>query len=238
MLAPYVNPRYPGWDLSIDDQRRADVWLADLADFVRRGEMPTLELVWLPSDHTAGARSGMRTPRAYMADNDLALGRMIEALSRTPFWKSTVVFVVEDDAQGGADHVDSHRAPMLVISPYNRSGVVHRFVNTTDVLATIEQILGLGTLSQFDTFGRPLAGIFANRPDLRPFQALTPEQPLDEMNPPDGPAARQSLRLDLGAPDAADEALFNEILWRTLKGYGTPFPGPRRMSVLDLERGF
>src|ERR1700693_2589311 len=97
----------------------------------------------LPNDHTSGASAGRPTPRAYMADNDLALGRIVEALSRSPFWKSTVVFVVRADAQNGRDHVDSHRAPFFVISPYNRPGTVHRFVNTTDALATIERILGL-----------------------------------------------------------------------------------------------
>src|SRR6185437_15957945 len=103
-----TNPDFPGFDMSIPDQRRADVWIEELAHFSRRGTMPALQIVRLPNDHTAGARAGMPTPRAYMADNDLALGRMIEALSRSPFWKNTVVFVVEDDAQNGPDHVDSH----------------------------------------------------------------------------------------------------------------------------------
>ena len=130
--------------------------------------MPALQLLWLPNDHTAGTRAGLPTPRAYMADNDLALGRIIEALSHEPFWKNTVVFVLEDDAQAGADHVDSHRSVLLVASPYNRPGVIHRFVNTTDVLATIEEILGLRSFSHFDHFGRTLADVFATEPDLRP----------------------------------------------------------------------
>ena len=119
-----------------------------------------------------------------MADNDLALGRMVEALSKSPFWKSTVVFVLEDDAQNGPDHVDSHRSPFFAISPWAADGVFHRFANTTDVLATIEEILGLGTLSQFDHFGRPLHEIWRNTPDLRPYVALTPAVSLDEVNPP------------------------------------------------------
>jgi hypothetical protein len=236
-VAPYTSPTYPPWDLGIRDQQRADAWIAELAGYVRAGRLPALEILHLPNDHTSGAKPGMPTPRAYMADNDLALGRIVEALSHSPFWHDTVVFVLEDDAQDGPDHLDSHRAPLLVISPYNHAGAVHRFANTTDVLATIEEILGLGTLSHFDTFGRPLRGIFAATADLTPYQALTPEQPLGDTNPAAGPAAQQSLRLDFSAPDAADAAALNAILWQSLKG-GAPYPRPARISTLEVQRGF
>jgi YVTN family beta-propeller protein len=235
--APYTSPTYPAWDLAIPDQRRADAWLAELADYVRQGQMPALEVLHLPNDHTSGAKPGMPTPRASMADNDLALGRIVEGLSHSPFWKDTVVFVVEDDAQNGPDHVDSHRAPFLVISPYSRRGAVHRFANTTDVLATIEDILGLDSLSHFDTFGRPLRSIFTATPDLTPYQTQVPKQPLSDVNPPNAPGATQSLRLDFSAPDAAPAAELNEILWRTLKGR-EPYPAPARLSTLDVQRGF
>jgi DNA-binding beta-propeller fold protein YncE len=235
--APYTSPTYPAWDLAIPDQRRADAWLAELADYVRQGQMPALEVLHLPNDHTSGAKPGMPTPRASMADNDLALGRIVEGLSHSPFWKDTVVFVVEDDAQNGPDHVDSHRAPLLVISPYNRRGAVHRFANTTDVLATIEDILGLDSLSHFDSFGRPLRSIFAATPDLTPYQAQVPKQPLTDVNPPNAPGATQSMRLDFTAPDAAPAAELNEILWRTLKG-GEPYPAAARLSTLDVQRGY
>jgi hypothetical protein len=223
--------------MNILDQRRADVWLRDLEEFVRKGEMPALEIVHLPADHTAGGRAGRRTPRAYMADNDLALGRMVEALSKTAFWKETVFFVLEDDAQDGPDHVDSHRSVLLVVSPYNRGAAPHRFVNTTDVLATVEEILGLPALSQFDHFGRPLREVFADAPDLRPYQALTPSQPLDEMNPAEGRAARDSERLDLSREDIADMDLFNRVLWRAIKGDDTPYPSARKLSSLAYMRG-
>jgi DNA-binding beta-propeller fold protein YncE len=235
--APYTSPTYPAWDLAIPDQRRADAWLAELAGYVRQGQMPALEVLHLPNDHTSGTKPGMPTPRASMADNDLALGRIVEGLSHSPFWKDTVVFVVEDDAQNGPDHVDSHRAPFLAISPYSRRGAVHRFANTTDVLATIEDILGLDSLSHFDTFGRPLRGIFAATPDLTPYQALVPAQALTDVNPPNAPAASQSMRLDFTAPDAAPAAELNEILWRTLKG-DEPYPAPARLSTLDVQRGY
>ncbi|HYU33698.1 MAG TPA: SMP-30/gluconolactonase/LRE family protein [Thermoanaerobaculia bacterium] len=235
-LAAYTDPDYPGWDLDVSDQRRADVWLERHREWERSGDMPVLQLLWLPNDHTAGARPGAPTPRAYMSDNDRALGRVIEALSNSRFWKETVVFVLEDDSQAGPDHVDSHRSVMLVISPYNRPGTVHRFVNTTDVLATIEAILGLHSLSHFDHFGRPLANLFASEPDLRPYKALQPSVPWTEVNPPAGAGAMASAKLDLDEADSGQDDLFNHVLWQAMKG-GAPYPGARNATLLDLERG-
>ncbi|MDQ2890926.1 MAG: hypothetical protein M3R65_10320 [Gemmatimonadota bacterium] len=132
-----------------------------------------------------------------MADNDLALGRMIDALSRSPFWKNTVVFVVEDDAQNGPDHVDSHRAPAFVISAYNRGGVVHRWTNTTDVVATIGESLHMGSLSQFDYYGRPLRDIWTGVPNLAPYAAIVPNVDLNEKTTKRSAGAAASARLDL-----------------------------------------
>ena len=233
-LRPDISTAYPPFDMSIPDQRRADVWIAELQEFVRRGEMPQLEIMHLPGDHTAGARPGMRTPRACMADNDLALGRIVEALSHSPFWRDTVVFVLEDDAQAGPDHFDSHRSPLLVISAYNRPGTVSRFANTTDVIAAIEDILGLGRLSQFDYFSRPLTDVFSSTPDLRPYSAIKPAQSLDELNPAKGPGAEESKAFDLSAPDRIDDAAFNRVLWKAVKGDGTPVPPPRYASPVHL----
>ncbi|HSU15729.1 bifunctional YncE family protein/alkaline phosphatase family protein [Longimicrobium sp.] len=232
-LAGTTNPDFPGFGQTIPDQRRADVWIAELQRYVQRGEMPALEIVRLPNDHTSGARAGLPTPRAAFADNDLALGRMVEALSRSPFWRNTVMIVLEDDAQNGPDHVDSHRSPLLVISAYNRPGTIHRFANTTDVIRTMEEILGLQSLSQFDGFGRPLREIWAAEPDLAPYVALVPEQRLDELNPPNTPGDRASAMLDLRTEDAADEDLFNRVLWEAIKGPGVPYPGPRRMPASE-----
>ncbi|MGH9761282.1 MAG: bifunctional YncE family protein/alkaline phosphatase family protein, partial [Blastocatellia bacterium] len=125
-LGPDICPTYPPFNFEIPDQVRADAWIAELNQFAKDGEMPALEVMHLPSDHTAGGRAGLGTPRAYMADNDLALGRIVEALSKSPFWKDTVVFVLEDDSQAGPDHVDSHRSPFFAISAYSRPGVIHR----------------------------------------------------------------------------------------------------------------
>ena len=234
-LASHTNASYPGFDLNIPDQRRADVWISELAEFTRRGAMPALEIVRLPNDHTSGARAGAPTPQAYAADNDLALGRMVDALSHSPFWRNTVVFVLEDDAQNGPDHVDSHRSPMLIISPWVRAGVVHRFANTTDVIRTMEEILGLDALSQFDYFGRPLRDIWSDSPDTRPWSVLTPKVDLNAKNPAGTTGATESARLDLEIEDVAAEDPFNRIIWNAVKP-GIPYPGSRRGAVLETVR--
>ena len=244
-LEAVTSPDYPAFDVAIPDQRRADAWIAELKSFVRQGRMPALEILHLPMDHTAGTRAGACTPRACMADNDLALGRIVEELMRSPFWRSTVEFVLEDDAQSGPDHVDSHRSVLLVLSPYSRAHTVHRFVNTTDVLATIEEFLGLAPLSQFDRFGRALRDVWTEEPDLTPYVAVRPAQPLDERNRASRGARDSGVRdsgvrdrrtLDLSAADRIDDALFNRVLWQAIKGPHVPLPAPRRGSTLDLVR--
>lgn len=230
-LLDVASREYPPWNLDIPDQKRADVWISDLQKYTAAGSMPALQILRLPNDHTSGASAGKPTPRAYVADNDLALGRIVEALSHSPFWKDSVVFVLEDDAQSGSDHVDSHRSVLLAISPYCRGGVVHRFANTTDVLATIEEILGLDSLSHFDFYGRPLRGIFCSEPDLRPYDAIKPAVDLDEKNPAETPEAKASAKLDFSKPDAADEAILNRVLWKVVKG-DAPMPEPKRAPAL------
>ena len=236
-LRATTNPQYPGFNLDIQDQKRADVWLAELQTYTQSGSMPALEIVRLGNDHTQGGSAGKPTPRAHVADNDLALGRMIAALSRTPFWRSTVVFVLEDDAQNGPDHVDSHRSPLLVISAYNKPGAYHRFTNTTDVIRTIEGILKLESLSHFDYYGRPLTDVWSETPDLRPYDVLTPGVSLTERNPTVSRGALESLRLSLDKEDESDDNDFSEILWHVVKGYDRPYPGPTRMGMLEARRG-
>ncbi|HSZ62977.1 MAG TPA: alkaline phosphatase family protein [Terriglobales bacterium] len=227
----YVSPTYPAFDLKTPDQARADAWIAELEKFSRDGDMPKLEIMHLPSDHTAGGRAGFHTPRAFMADNDLALGRIVEALSKSRFWKDTVIFVLEDDSQAGPDHIDSHRSCFFAISAYNRPGTIHRFANTTDVVAAIEDILGLGRLSKFDYFSRSLSDIFADTPDLSPYPSIVPEADRNEINPPATPAAKASAKLDFSAPDRVDDATFNQILWSMIKG-SQPLPATAAQAPL------
>jgi hypothetical protein len=170
-----------------------------------------------------------------VADNDLALGRIVDALSRSQFWKETVVFVLEDDSQSGPDHVDSHRSVLLVISPYNHPGTYHRFVNTTDVVASIEDILHLGRLSKYDYFSRPLMDVFASTPDLTPYAAVPARADLDEMNAPRTAAARLSSGLDFTAADRVKDGLLNQILWRIVKGSAPFSPPPDKAPLHALE---
>lgn len=235
-LAAHTDSAYPGWDLAIRDQRRVDEWLVRLRGWVDTGTMPALQIVYLPQDHTSGATPGAPTPRAMVADNDLALGRLVDALSHSPFWKNTVVFVMEDDAQNGPDHVDSHRSPLLVVSPYSKGGVFHRFTNTTDALRTMEEILKLDALSQFDHYGHPLREIWRDTPDTTAYTALTPAVPLAELNPAGTRAARESRKLDFSVVDAADMDAFNRVLWMAVKGDQAPYPGTHRMSMLEARR--
>jgi YVTN family beta-propeller protein len=234
-LAANTDPAYAGFNVRIPDQKRADEWIKELHEFVRRGSMPQLEIVRLPNDHTSYGSPGLPTPRAFVADNDVALGRMVEALSNSPFWKSTVMFVLEDDAQAGPDHVDSHRSVALAISPYTKGGVLHRWTNTTDVIATITEILRLGSLSQFDYYGRPLRDIWTSAPDLRPYATLKPEQPLDQLNPAGGRDADASRGLDLRFEDRVEDELGDRLLWRMIKGTA-PYPGATRMPALQWKR--
>ena len=234
-LPPDVSPTYQPFDLTTLDQNRIDAWIAEFNDFLAHDNMPQLEIMHLPNDHLAAARPGKCTPKACMADNDLALGRLVEALSHSPRWKDTVIFVVEDDAQAGPDHIDSHRAPFYAISAYNKPGTVHRFINTTDVVAAIEDILHMGRLSKFDYFSRSLADIFSPTPDLTAYTPVIPKQDLNEKNPAKTAAATLSEGLDLSAADRVDDKLYNRILWLMLKGDTVPPMVHHRAPLPALE---
>jgi hypothetical protein len=223
-LAAHTDPDYPGFDMTLPDTVRAEHWLASFAHQVAGDSMPALSILYLPYDHTAGGRKGSPTPGAYVANNDRALGLIVEALSRSRYWRDTAVFVIEDDAQDGPDHVDSHRSVLLVISAYGHAGVRHRFANTVDVLTTIDRILGLGAMSKFDRNGRVLNECFGGTPDLTPYRALASDVTLQELNPDKTVAARMSRTLDLSAPDRADAAQMNRVLWLAIKGPERPYP--------------
>jgi hypothetical protein len=204
----------------------------ELKDFESKGSLPNFMIMLLPNDHTAGTRPGMPTPRAMVADNDLALGRIVEAVSKSRFWPETVILVTEDDPQAGLDHVDGHRTVGLVISPYTRRGEVVR-ANYTQIsmLRTIELILGLPHMNQLDLSADAMTDCFTEKPDLRPFTALPNRIPLDEMNPPLKALmgtrrfwAEKSLQMDFEDVDLIDEDTLNRILWHSVKGYETPYP--------------
>ncbi len=232
-LRPHLAAKTVGWSMEVPDAFRANAFIRELAEFEKRGTFPDLVLICLPNDHTSGTREGSPTPAACVADNDLAFGRIIEALSRSRFWKETAVFGIEDDPQDGWDHVSGYRTTAYVASPYTKRGrVVRTRYNTLSILRTIENILGLPPMNQFDAAADPMFDCFTETPDLAPFEAVANRVPLDAMNPPaaaiDDPLLREhaviSARLDFERVDACPEDVLNRILWHALKGSGAPFP--------------
>jgi YVTN family beta-propeller protein len=231
-LEPYTHPRYPWFPLLIPDVYRAKIFIDELKEFEKKGELPNLIYVTLPCNHTEGTRPGFPTPKAMVADNDLALGRIVEAVSKSRFWPETCILVVEDDPQDGFDHVDAHRTVALVISPYTKRRFVdHTNYNQTGMVKTIELILGLPPMNQLDLSATPMRNCFQDKPDLTPYAALPNKIPLDTMNPPlrslRGKAlywAVKSDTLDLDEGDKADEETLNRILWHATRGYETPYP--------------
>jgi DNA-binding beta-propeller fold protein YncE len=184
-LAADSNRAFPAFDLDVPEQARVEEFLREWSEFEASGEPPRLMLVRLPNDHTAGRAAARPTAKAMMAEHDYALGRLVQAVTKSKFWPQTAIFVVEDDAQDGADHIDSHRAPAFVISPYARRGFVdNTLYSTPSVLRTIELILGLRPMTQFDAAAPPLAAAFSSQPDNAPYEAVRPEQSFDEKNPP------------------------------------------------------
>ena len=177
------------------------------------------------NDHTEGTTSGIRSPISCVADNDQSVGIMVEGLSKSKFWPSTAMFILEDDAQDGADHIDSHRSPAYVVSPYTRRGIVDSTLyNTTSVLRTIELILGLKPMTVFDASARPMANAFASTPTLAPYHNEPPRVALDEKNPAHSATAERSRKLDFSQSDLADERELNDILWLAIKGTTPPAP--------------
>jgi YVTN family beta-propeller protein len=229
-----LSQDFPSYgDHKFTDQMRADVLIRDLNDFEKMpgDQLPQLMIVALPNDHTAGLRPGFPTPRAMIADNDLALGRIVEAFSKSRFWENTVIFVVEDDSQFGWDHISAYRTVSLVISPYSRlKSVNHIFYTQPSIIKTIEQILGMPPMNIQDAIANPMADCFGNEIDTTCYKALPSNIKIDEMNPQlsglSGRAlyyARKSMLPEFDGVDTGNDDLLNRILWYASKGY-KPYP--------------
>ena len=242
---------YPGWTQEVPDVVKAEVLLDHLREWEAKGEMPNLVMMILPSDHTVGASPVWCTPRACVADNDLALGKIVDGLSHSTFWKDMAIMVIEDDAQNGVDHVDGHRTTAFAISPFVRRGVVdHTFYNQPSMVKTIELMLGLPALSLFDLVAKDMRGSFigpGEQPNNAPFTLVPAAQRLDETNMrvsgirgPNAAARRRaalaSLRMRFDGPDEAPSDALNRILWHDARGWRAPYPAVRKALFFPMSR--
>lgn len=242
-IRPYLNMETVGWSMEIPDVFRAAQFIKELRQFEEGGEFPNLVIICLPNDHASGTKEGYPTPAAHVADNDLAFGQIIEAISHSRFWRETVIFAIEDDPQDGWDHLSSYRTTAYVVSPYTRRGeVISTQYNQPGMLRTIELILGLPPMNQMDAAATPLFDCFTDQPDFTPYEAVANRIPLDQMNPPEeairNPRMRELAELSATLPlekvDQCPEDLLNRIIWHAQKGPDAPYPDwATRQGVQD-----
>ena len=224
---------YRGWDLGFYDTARVTQWKSDFDSLVAANALPRLNTVRLGNDHTEGLRKGRLSPFAHVADNDLAVGEFVEYLSKSPVWKESVVFILEDDAQNGPDHVDAHRSPVYVAGGMvKRHFVDHTMYSTTSVLRTMELILGMPPMSQYDAAATPMWNSFSSTANLVPFKALPANVDLTQKNVAWNEWAKKSAGLDFAREDRVPDNLFNEILWKGVKGENVPLPAPSRAAFV------
>jgi YVTN family beta-propeller protein len=249
-LSKILNPQFPGFQLQVPDQYRADVFLKDLHQADQDNNLPQLNMLTLPADHTAGTDPSKPTPSAMVADNDLAVGRIIDGISHSKYGKDSAVFVMEDDSQAGVDHVDGHRQPTLVWSPYAKKGaVVNTFYTQLNAVRTIEQILALPPMTQMDLAAEPMYDAFTDKADTTPYTARPNQIPLDTLNgtaPAAAPAAAQpaaqawadwSKKQDWAGPDRANPAQLNHADWYAAHNYTQPYPGEDKVLTPDEVTG-
>ena len=225
---------------------RLNEWLKDFNGYVedlkngKGDKMPNLSIARFSNDHTAGLHKGTPTPQFFVAENDYAIGKLVEAVSNSPYWKNTAIFIVEDDAQDGPDHVDAHRSPGFVISAYNRKGaLVHDFHNTVSLIRTIEILLGIAPMNLLDSTATPI-DIFQDTPDLTPYQAILPDVALDNLMPPEKTTAEMQKYMkltdkqDLKHQDMANPKELNEIIWYSVRGDLSEMPEIARLPAFEL----
>jgi len=230
-------PNSPGFDMDITDQVRANAWIHDFDSLLVANAVPQFSTLRISNDHTSGQKKGKVSPQSAVADNDLSVGRILEKLSHSPVWKESVVFILEDDAQNGPDHVDAHRSPAYVVGPYvKRNAVVHTMYSTSGFLRTMELILGLPPMSQYDAAAVPLFECFTNKPDLTPYNAIKPLINLDTRNVANNESSRRSELFNFAKEDAAPDLDLNEVIWKSVKGEHAVMPAPKRSAFVILEK--
>ncbi len=235
-LQGHFDPWFRGYDLDYPDVKRAERFIEKWNELEERNQLPGLIILRLPNDHTYGTRIGKPTPTAMVADNDLALGMVVEAISKSKSWAETAIFVVEDDAQNGADHVDAHRTVALAISPYIRRGSVDSTMySTSSMLRTMELILGLDPMTQFDAAATPMYNSFQAEPDLTPYQSMEPAVDRNAVNVAGAWGSEASMAMDFSKEDAADDLLLGDIVWRSVRGPDSPMPAPVRSAFVFAQ---
>jgi len=227
----------PSFDLDIKDVKREAIWEHDFDSLLTINAVPQFNTVRISNDHTSGQHKGAISPIAAVGDNDLAVGKFIEHLSKSSIWKESVVFILEDDAQNGPDHIDAHRSPVFVAGPYvKRNAVIHEMYSTSGVLRTIELILGLPPMSQYDAAAMPMYECFTNKPDLSPYIAKPAQVDLEQRNVAVNKSSKLSESFNLAKEDKVPDFLLNEVIWKYVKGESSVMPPPRRSAFVILEK--
>jgi YVTN family beta-propeller protein len=231
ILENHFCPYFTSWDERVRDTTRFYQWRREFDSLLAVGKLPQMNTLRFINDHTEGLSRNRPTPFAHVADNDWAVGLFVEHLSKSPIWKESVVFILEDDAQNGADHVDAHRSPAYIAGGYIKRGFVdHTMYSTTSMLRTMELLLGLPPMTQHDAAATPMWNCFAATPNLSPFNAVPANIDLGEKNTVMNKWQRLSEGFDFSREDAAPDLLFSQVLWHAIKGDGVPFPGPKRAA--------
>jgi Phosphoesterase family len=225
------------YNQKVKDTTRTGQWMRDFDSLVAINAVPALNTIRLGANHTQGLAVGRPTPFACVADNDLAVGMLVEHLSKSPIWKESAIFILEDDAQNGPDHVDAHRSPAFLVSSYTKRNYVdHTMYSTSGMLRTMELILGLPPMSQYDAGATPMFRSFTNTPDVTPYKAVTVPVNLNDVNIAYTRTAKMSEALVFDEADSNDDNLFNEILWKGIKGEMAVLPAPRRSAFVRVVK--
>ncbi len=236
-LEGHICKNTPGFDLTIPDRKREEIWAHDFDLLVAKNAVPRFNTVRLGNDHTSGQKKGAVSPVAAVADNDQGVGLLIDHLSKSPIWKESVVFILEDDAQNGPDHIDAHRSPVYIAGPYVKRGeVIHGMYSTSGVLRTIELILGLPPMSQYDAAAMPLFDCFTSKPNLTPYNAKPAQVNLEQRNIAVNQSSKRSALFNLADEDKVPDLILNDVIWKYVKGENAVMPAPRRSAFVILEQ--
>jgi YVTN family beta-propeller protein len=232
-LEGHIDSAYTGFNMDLSDLDRVKEWDREFTQFEKNGNLPSMEVLYLPNDHTVGTKKGGLTPQAMMAQNDLAVGMVVDRISHSTYWKESAIFIIEDDAQAGPDHIDAHRVESLVISPYTKRHFVdHDMYSTSSLLRTMELLLGLPPMSQYDAAARPMINSFTNAPDFSPYDHRQSNIDIEAKNIAGAYGQKESDGMNFTKADAAPDRLLDEIIWKSVRGPESPAPAPVRSAFV------